>query len=225
MNINKNFLPIFQQNTSHLRYLNISPIVSIDKKSMHQLLEMIISLPNLQICSLRLGIVMCFVQPSVSLKSPIKNLRLTGMNEPCFTNRLMILLQHLPCLQSLHIIANQLNFMSTIKLDDISCTAPISIFILNINEFIVPIVQFTNFILNLTPYVQELKIICRTPIQDLTYLDHREWIKLIKSLPNLKELTLDIRRTNDIDEKIWDKRCQLLTKLMTINHIVLRIGK
>jgi hypothetical protein len=96
---------------------------------------------------------------------------------------------------------------------------------LNINEFIVPIVQFTNFILNLTPYVQELKIICRTPIQDLTYLDHREWIKLIKSLPNLKELTLDIRRTNDIDEKIWDKRCQLLTKLMTINHIVLRIGK
>jgi hypothetical protein len=174
---------------------------------MHQLLEMIISLPNLHICSLRLGISMCSVQPSVSLKSPIKNLRLTGMNEICFTNRLMILLQHLPCLQSLHIIANQLNF------------------ILNINEFIVPIVQFTNFILNLTPYVQELKIICRTPIQNLIYLDHQEWIKLIKSLPNLKELTLDIRRTNDIDEKTWDKSCQLLTKLMTINHIVLRIGK
>jgi hypothetical protein len=200
--------------------------VSGSKKSMHQLLEMIISLPNLQICRLRLGISMSPIQLKISSKSPMKNLRLNGMNENCSIDRLIVLLEHLPCLQSLHIIANQLNIVSTTNTKTISsCTVPISMFTLNINQFNIPFGQFSNAIVTLTPYVEELKIICRTPLENLTYLNHREWILFIRSLPNLKKMTLEISRTSAIDEQKWDKNCQKLTKLMTENHIILRIGK
>ncbi len=224
MNITKGLLNIFQQNTSHLRYLNISSVVSGDKKCIHQLLEMIISLPNLQICRLRLGISMSPIQLKISSKSPIKNLRLFGINENCSIDRLILLLQHLPCLQSLHIIANQLNCVSKINTKFIF-TAPISNFILNIHQFNVPFIQFTNFILTLTPCVQELTIICRTPLENLNYLNHQEWILFIQSSPNLKKLTLNIDRISTINEQIWEKNCQKLTKLMTENHIAIQIHK
>jgi hypothetical protein len=210
---------------THLRYLSISPVISGDKKYLHRLLEMILSIPNLQTCRLRLGISMCLNQLKLPSTSPIKHLRLTGMNEICFIDRLILLIQHLPCLQSLHIVANQLNFVPTTNAKNMFCTVPISIFILNINELIISFVQFTDLILTLTPYVQELKIICRTLVQNLDYLNHRNWLIFIKSLPNLKKLTLDICRNTGIDEQIWDKRCQILTKLMTKNRIALRIGK
>jgi hypothetical protein len=186
---------------------------------------MIISLSNLQKCYLRLGISMSPIQLNISLKSPIKNLRLIGMEENCITDRLIVLLQYLPYLQSLHIIANQLNFNSTIKTKIIPGTNPISIFILNIKQFNVPFVQFANFILTLTPYVQELTIICRTPDENLTYLQHLEWISLIKLLSNLQKLTLRIYRANTINEQLWNKNCEQLTKIMTNSHIVLRIDK
>ncbi|CAF4381361.1 unnamed protein product, partial [Rotaria sordida] len=96
---------------------------------------------------------------------------------------------------------------------------------LNIHEFIVSFVQFTNFILRIIPYVQELKIICRSPIQNFDYLKHREWIMFIQSLPNLKKIILDISRSNDIDEQIWNKKCQMLIKLMIKNHILLQLVK
>lgn len=192
---------------------------------MHKLLEMIISLLNLQICHLRLGISMSPIPLKISSKSSIKNLRLNGIYENCFTDRLINLLQYLPYLQTLHIIANQLQFVSKTNLKNISDIVSISSFTLNINQLIGSLVQLTNFILFLTPCVQELTIIFRNPVQDLTYLDYREWMTFIKSLHNLVKFTLNIRCTNEINEQIWNKKCQLLTKLMTNNHIVFRIEK
>jgi hypothetical protein len=224
LNITKNFLDIFQQNTTHLRYLNISSLVSGNKKYLHQLLEMIISLQNLQQCRLRLGISMspCLLQ--ITSKSPMKDLRLIAMNENCATNRLIILLQYLPCLQSLHIIANQLNLTPMTDSANV-CIAPISSFTLNLHQWNVSLLELTRFILTLTPHVQELKIICRTPLENLTYLNPEEWILFVQSLPNLEKLTLGIDRRNDIDEQIWTKSCQKLTKLISRYHITFRIGK
>jgi hypothetical protein len=210
---------------THLRYLHISPVVSGDKKFLHKLLEMILSISNLQTCYLRLGISMCSNQLQIPSKSPIKTLRLIGMNENCSVDRLIILLQHLPCLQSLHIVANQLNFFPTTNGKNIFCTNTISSFTLNINEFSISFVQLTDFILTLTPYVQELKIICRTPVQNFSYLNHRDWVVFIKALSNMKKLTLDIYRPNEIDKETWDKRCQMLTKVMTKNRIDFQFSK
>jgi hypothetical protein len=221
LNITKDLVDLFQENTTHLRYLNISSIVSGDKKALHQLLEMIISRPCLETCRIRLGISMSPIQLKSSSKSPIKSLRLIGKNENCSTDRLMMLLQHLPELQSLHIIANQLNFTSTNNI----CTAPISNFILNIHQFNISFVHFIHFISNLTPDVEELKVICRTPLENMAYLDYREWIMFIALLPNLKKMTLDISRATQINEQIWERNCQQLIKLMTSNRIVLHIGK
>jgi hypothetical protein len=162
------------------------------------------------------------IQLKISSKSSIKKLRLIGINEHCSTDRLSVLLQHLPCLQSLHIIANQLNFVSKTNTEIIS-TAPISNFILNIHQFNVRFVEFSNFISTLTPCVQELTIICRASLENLTYLNHQEWIPFIQSLPNLKKLTLNISRTRTINEQTWEKNCQELTKLMTKNHIAIQI--
>ncbi|CAF1276754.1 unnamed protein product [Rotaria sordida] len=225
LHITKDFLNLFQQNSTYLRYLNISSIVSGDKIMMHQLLEIILSLSNLQTLRLGLRMSMSPIQLRISSKSPIKNLKLIGLNENFFIDRLIILLQYLPYLQSLHIITNQINFISTKNTDNISCTNSISSFTLNIHEFIVSFVQFTNFILRIIPYVQELKIICRSPVQNFDYLNHREWIMFIQSLPNLKKIILDISRNNDIDEQIWNKKCQMLIKLMIKNHIILQIVK
>jgi hypothetical protein len=136
-----------------------------------------------------------------------------------------ILLQHLPCLQSLHIVANQLNFFPTTNGKNIFCTNTISSFTLNINEFSISFVQLTDFILTLTPYVQQLKIIYRTPVQNFSYLNHRDWVVFIKTLSNMKKLTLDIYRPNEIDKETWDKRCQMLTKVMTKNRIDFQFSK
>jgi hypothetical protein len=154
----------------------------------------------------------------------MKDLRLIAMNENCVANRLVLLLQYLPCLQSLHIIANQLN-LTPVNNSASVCTAPISSFTLNLNQWNVPLVELTHFILILTPYVQELKIICRTPLENLTYLNHDEWIMLIQSLPNLEKFTLGIGRQSEFDEQIWTKSCQKLTKLLTRYHITFQIGQ
>lgn len=224
LNITKDFLNIFQQNTTHLRYLNISSLVSGNKKYLHRLLEMIISLPSLQQCRLRLGISMSPLPLQITAKSSMKDLRLIAMNENCVANRLVLLLQYLPCLQSLHIIANQLN-LTPVNNSPSVCTTPISSFTLNLNQWNVPLVELTHFILILTPYVQELKIICRTPLENLTYLNHDEWIMLIQSLPNLEKFTLGIGRQSEFDEQIWTKSCQKLTKLLTRYHITFQIGQ
>lgn len=215
---------MLEQNLTHLRYLNISPLVSGQKKLTHKLLEMILSLPELETCHLRLGISMPPNPLTISSKNSIKYLRLTGINENCMTDRIGPLLQYLPNLQSLHIIANQLNFNSTINTNITSSTAPISIFSLNIKQFIVPLIQFLNFIPITTPNVQELTIICRTPLDDLTYLNHQVWISFIYLLPSLKKLTLRISRSNTIDEQIWSRDCQKLTKWITKNRVILQLG-
>ena len=225
LTITKDLLCILQQNTTYLRYLNISPVVSCDKRSMQQLIKLILSLLYLQNCRLRLGMSMLSTQIVVSSQSPIKNLRLTGINEFCFIDRLISFLQHLPYLQSLHITANQLNLLPMKNTNNVSCTVPISTFTLNIKEFPDSFVQFTHSIACVAPYVRELKIICRNAIQNLIYVDHLIWIKFVQSLPNLHELTLDINRSNEIDERIWDKKCQNLIKSMIKNHVILKIGK
>ncbi|CAF2713658.1 unnamed protein product [Rotaria sp. Silwood2] len=225
LHITKDFLSLFQKNSTHLRYINISSIVSGDKILLHQLLEMILSLSNLRTCRLCLGISMSPIQLRFSSKSSIKNLKLIRIYENFFIDRFIILLQCLPYLQSLHIIANQINFSSTKNTNNIYCTVPISSFTLNINKVNVSFVQFTNFMLCVTPYLQDLNFICRTSVQNLNYLNHREWMIFIQSLPNLKKVTLDIYPSNDIHEQIWNKKCQILVDLMIKNHIILRIGK
>ncbi|CAF1216010.1 unnamed protein product [Rotaria sp. Silwood1] len=222
LHITKDFLNLFEQNSIHLRYLNISSIVSGNKILLYQLLEKILLLSNLQICHLRLGISMSTNQLQISSKSSIKNLKLIGTYENLFIDRLIILLQYLPYLQSLHIITNQINFSST---KNICCLVPISNFTLNISEFNISFVQLTNFLLCVTPNVQEFKIICRNSIQNINYLNYQEWKIFIQSLSYLKKLTLDIHRSNNIDEQIWNKKCEILNNLMIENHIILHIGK
>ena len=211
-----------QRNTIDLRYLYVSPVVSGSKATIHQLLEMILSLPNLRFCRLRLGISMSPLPLKPPSKSPMEDLRLIGMNEQCSIDRLFVLTQYLPSLKSLHIIANQLNFTST-TLSNI-CTASISNLTLNLNQFNFLFFQLTSFILALTPYVQELTIICRTPLEDLTHLNPWEWLAFIQSVHHLRKLTLGLTRGRTINQQTWDKNCQTLTKLTTKYHIHFQIG-
>lgn len=220
LHITQNILNIFQQNTTHIRYVHISSVISGDKIHLHQLLELVLSLPNLRKCHLRLGIGLCSDSLTISQKSPMKYLQLNGANEFCRTDRLIELLEYLPYLQTLHIIANQLNIIST---NVIPSNISISHFILNINEFNVSLIQFLTFISILTPNIEELTILCRTPLNDISYLNHREWIAFIHSLPNLKKLTLKLSRSNTIDEQIWTKTCEKLTKFLTKTFILSQI--
>ncbi|UJR32019.1 hypothetical protein I4U23_019488 [Adineta vaga] len=224
LNINEDFLDVFQQNLFHLRDLNISPKVSMNKKTMSTVLEMILCLPNLQICRMHLKLSMSHFLLDKSIQSSIRYLRLSGTNGVCYIDRLMHILQHLPYLQSLYITANQLNF---IHLDNLMNTntyqTSISNLTLNINELVIPLVELTDFISNLTPYLQKLKLTCRTHFQNTSYLDCRIWKTFVKSLPELKNIHLKFCYTSHIDGTVWNDRCILLTQLMAKNLIDLHI--
>ncbi|CAF3076733.1 unnamed protein product [Rotaria socialis] len=225
LNITEDLHSIIQRNSTYLRYLYISQTISCDKLLTHKFLETILSLQNLQTCSLRLRLCMTPLRIQISSKSSIKNLRLMGTSENCTIDRLIKLLEYLPQLQSLYIIANQLSFISTKSKNNEICAVALSSFTLNIKEFIISFVQLTDFIIHVMPFIQELKIVCRTAMQDLNYLNIHDWIKFVKSSPNLKKVTFDVYRGNEIDEQKWNNRCQMLIKSMTLNHITLRIGK
>ncbi|CAF2125395.1 unnamed protein product [Rotaria magnacalcarata] len=225
LNITEDLHSIIQRNSTYLRYLYISQTISCNKLLMHKFLETILSLQNLQTCSLRLRLCMTPLRIKISSKSSIKNLRLMGTSEICTTDRLIKLLEYLPQLQSLHIIANQFSFISTKSTENEICTVALSNFILNINELTVPFIQLTDFIISVMPFIQELKVVCRTAMQNLNYLNIHDWIKFVKSSPNLKNVTFDVHRGNEIDEQKWNNRCQMLIKNMNLNHVTLRIGK
>jgi hypothetical protein len=108
-----------------------------------------------------------------SSKSSITNLSLIGMHESCFVNRLTVLLQYFPYLHSLNIVAHHLDFpLGTTTKKNLNSTIPILSFTLNVNDLHVPFAQFSSFIMDImTPHIEELTIISRTALEDLTYLD------------------------------------------------------
>jgi hypothetical protein len=154
----------------------------------------------------------------------VKDLRLISLNENCIESRLIALLQYLPCLQSLHIITEQLNFTPMTNSMNFS-VPPIPVFTLSLRQWNVSLLELTRFLVTVTPHVQQLTLISRSSLENLNYLSPDEWILLVQSLPNLEKLTLDITRRNDIDEQIWTKNCQRLTKLISRYRITFRIGK
>lgn len=225
MDITKEFLTLFKKNSIHLRYLNISQVVSGDKLVLHQLLETILSIQYLQICYLRLGIGLSPFPLKRSSKGSIKELRLIGMHENFSFDRLIVLIENLPYLRKLYIVSKKIHFIPEQDGNNSICTVPIVSFTLNINELNIPFTYFTNCIIRAVPYVEEIKIKCRTPLTTLDYLNVHDWINFAKSLSRLCKITIDISRGNAIDEQIWTNKCQSLLKKMVRNHIDLRIGK
>ena len=217
MEITEHILKIVQASSTSLRYIHVSSITSGTKRCMHELLETIISLPNLQSCRLRLGISMSPLPLTVSSTSPVKDLRLMGKNEHCSVDRLITLLSYFPCVQSFHITTNQLIDFPESSPPANMIQSPISNFILDLKQWNIPLSQLMNFITMITPQVKELKLICRTPIDNRDYLKHFLWTDFIQSLYYLRNFTLVIHRNSTFDEQIWNRNCQILTKQL-IKH-------
>lgn len=220
MEITEYVVKILQASSTSLRYLHVSSITSGTKQCMHQLLETIISLPNLQSCRLRLGISMSALPLTVSSTSPVKDLRLIGKNENCSIDRLMTLLSYFPCLQSLHIITSQL-ISSPVGM----IQSPISKFTLDIKEWTISLHELNNFIASIAPQVKEFKLICRSPIENRDYLKSFLRIDFIQTLNYLQNLTLVMHRHSNLDEEFWNKTCETLTKRNNSRGITFHIDQ
>ena len=224
LDITEHIVRIVQESSAHLRFIHVSSVVSGNKKTLHHLLEMIISLPKLRTCRLRLGIAMSSFPFTISSTSPMENLKLLGKNEHCNTNRLTNLLSYLPCLQSLHIIADELNSTPESTINDV-IKAPISNFILNLSLWNTSLTELHRFITMITPRVEQLTLISRSSIANHDHLNHLIWLEFVQSLPCLQKLTLIIHRDTTLDEQIWDKHCRLLTKRLIKQGITFHIDQ
>lgn len=224
LDITQHIVRIVQESSAHLRYIHVSSVVSGEKKTLHRLLETIISLPKLRVCRLRIGIAMSLYPFTISSTSPMEDLKLLGKNEHCTTNRLINLLSYLPCLQSLHIIANELNSTPESTTNNV-IKAPISNFTLNLNVWNTSLTELYRFITTITPRVEQLTLISRSSIVNRDHLNYLIWPDFVESLPYLQKLTLIIHRDTTLDEQIWEKNCRILTKRLIKRGVILHIDQ
>lgn len=224
IHVSADFVKLFERNTTHLRSLYTSSMISGEKKMFRALLTMILSLSHLHTCQLRLAIGTGPIPPASVLKSPIQRLKLVGPTEVCVLDRLSVLLGYLPLLQSLSIVAQKLAWTSTPSKSDLSIPVPISTFTLKIQVLDIPVYLFLQFVSSVMPQLETLTIICLFAQPNHSYLDRIQWnALLLDSLPNLRQVILMIHRASTVDESIWNKKCELLGKNFARRRVALRI--
>ncbi|CAF1144107.1 unnamed protein product [Adineta ricciae] len=220
LDVNKELLNIIRNSLTHLRYLNISTKMSINYKMTSVLLQLVLTLPHLQMCSMQLSIATHSCQLSNELRSPIQSLRLLGKKNICFVRRLGNILSHLPNLHSLNITAKQLSLDSAVDEQNISSyRTEISNLTLYICEFTMPFAQLTEFLSGFAPNLTDFKLTIISSFPDTSCLDYHTWSVFIKSLSKLKAVTLHLAHANDVQERRW-KKCRVkLIDLMRENLI------
>ncbi|CAF0880774.1 unnamed protein product [Adineta ricciae] len=220
LDVNKELLNIIRNSLTHLRYLNISTKMSINYKMNSVLLQLVLTLPHLQMCSMRLTIATHSCQLSNELQSPMRSLKLLDKKNICFVGQLRNILSHLPNLHSLNITAKQLSLDSVVDKQNIdSYRTEISSLTLYICEFAMPFVQLTEFLSNFAPNLTEFKLTIISSFPDTSCLDYHTWTVFIKSLSKLKTVTLHVTHANDVQERTW-KKCRVkLIDLMRENLI------
>lgn len=220
LHVTNDILDLLRYHAPHLKSLNMSSHVS---NKWNILLETILSLPVLHTCYLKLGISLCRIKSTILSKSSIKHLSLLGTNESCCINSLTSLLYYLPHLTSLHIQCNQLKCNEIIDDQYINRLLSLSSFSLTINHLPKLCIDFVYFISTIMPHLEQLKLKCSNPLNNLVYLNMYQWIKLLNSLPKLREVILIVTPKKKIKEKSWNNRCEQLTKFMNMKHITLQI--
>ena len=149
--------------------------------------------------------------------SSIRTLYLNGLAEICFIDRLLILLQHLPNLHSLHIRTKELTAPLT---PAVQCTSLLTILTLDTVSFSTPVIaSLTSALANLAA----LTIVCCQPIENVSFLDRQQWLALIDRSPTLRELTIRFRRSNALDERTLQKAEQRLTRSIAGHDVTLRL--
>ena len=221
--VTMDFLEFFERNTTHLRSLYTSSMISGDKTMLRALMMTILSLPRLHTCQLRLAIGTSSIPLTNAPKSPLQRLKLLGDKEICSMDRLSLLLASLPSLQSLHIIARQLRWNSNSSLPDLNVKTPVSTLTLKVQEFVIPLPLLLRFVSSVMPQLERLAIQCLFAQQDLSYMNHTEWNRFIASLRSLREVTLTIHRASALEETTWTKKCELLGKHFFKKSVALRI--
>lgn len=224
LDITEHIVKIVQESSAHLRFIHVSSLVSGNKKTLHHLLETILSLPKLRTCRLRTGIAMSAFPFTISSTSPMEDFKLLGKNEHCTIDRLTNLLSYLPCLQSLQIVASEFNSTAESTTHPV-VKAPISNFILNLNLWNIRLLELHRFISTIAPHVKHLTLISRSPMENVDHLHPLIWPEFVESLHYLQKLTLIIHRHTSVNEQSWDKNCRLLTKRIHKRGITFHIDQ
>ena len=198
-------------------------MVSGEKKNLHALLTMILSLPQLHTCQLRLAIGTSPIPLKSVLNSPIQRLKLIGLTEVCSLDRLSLLLGSLPSLQSLSIVTQKLTWTATPSKSNLNIQVPISTFTLKIQELDIPAYLFLQFVSSVMPQLETLTIVCLLAQPDHSYVDRMQWNVILELRRSLRQVTLMIHRASTVDEHIWNKKCELLGKAFAKRRVALRI--
>lgn len=208
---------------SQLRRLTATPQVSVDKDSKHAFLNMILSLPNLQRCRLHPRHVLCAMTTIPVRSTSIHTLHLTGSTHVVDVYRLLLVLQSLPQLQNLQITAQSMNFDTVSETPGKAFGKSISTMVLHMRDMDAPLGSLIDFICTVAPCLTELTLARETRFPNIEYMDYRVWETAVRSLAELKKLTLDWTYGSEVSEHTWNRYCRILRDTLTKNRIDLQM--